>query len=156
MLLMCTAVAMPVGELSDPLAVSPALAARRHDRGGEPEYRFRWDARPTLLPVRLDGRLQLARWGNRDRRGRLPPTGWTWRESVEAGRWAGLRPELVTVPATYCLTGGVWYRVREGVQAVCVRDHAGPAVYLMVERATRYFRVMTRSDWAPALVGETI
>lgn len=153
---MADAVALPQSEL--PLPLWDALADRTHRRGegAEPEVRFHWRAVPALLPVWLDGRLQVARWGNRDRRGRLPPSGWTWRESVEAGRWAGLRPEPVVVPATYCLVGGVWYRVREGVQGLAVRGPAGPVVYLIVEPSSRYFRVMTRSSWAPALVGETV
>lgn len=31
-----------------------------------------------------------------------------------------------------------------------------PAVYLICEPATRYYRVMTRSDWMPVLVGEVV
>ncbi len=153
---MCAAVALARSELPLALLDAPALDGRVHERGGEPEVRFYWRAAPALLPVWLDGRIQLARWGNRDRRGRLPPTGWTWRETVEAGRWAELRAEPVVVPATYCLVGGVWFRVREGVQGLAVRGRDGASVYLIVERASRYFRVMTRTDWTPALVNETI
>jgi hypothetical protein len=32
----------------------------------------------------------------------------------------------------------------------------GPAVYMICEPATRYYRVMTRSAWMPALIGEVI
>ena len=31
-----------------------------------------------------------------------------------------------------------------------------PAVYLLTEPASRYYRIMTREEWMPCLVGETI
>lgn len=155
---MCQAVALPRSEVPLALYDSPALADRVHLRadGCEPEVRSCWREVPAVLPVWLDGRVQVIRRGNRDRKGKLPPTGWTSAESAEAGRRAGLRPEPAVVPATYCLVGGTWYRVREGVRALVVRDRAGPAAHMVVERASRYFGVMTRSEWAPAPVRETV
>jgi hypothetical protein len=102
--------------------------------------------------------LQVVRWGNRDRAERkLPPTGWTWRESVEEGKWAALEPEPVDVPAAYALMNGVWYRVKQGVRGLLVRTRAGePVVYLTCEPSTRYYRVMTRADWMPVLIDEVI
>jgi hypothetical protein len=154
----CVAVALVLSDLPAEVAEGDALAGRVHARGdGEREARFYWRAEPPLLPVWLDGRLQLVRWGSR-RGGRpLPPTGWTWRATVEAGRWAGLRPERVDIPATYCLAGGVWTRLKEGVRGLLVRDRAGePVVYMLCEPATRYYRVMTRCEWMPVLIGEVI
>ena len=53
------------------------------------------------------------------------------------------------------LDRGVWFRVREGVRGVVVRDESGgPVVYVLCEPATHYYQVMTRSEWMPALVGE--
>jgi hypothetical protein len=44
-----------------------------------------------------------------------------------------------------------------GLRAVVVRDERGaPAVYPLVEPASHYYRVMTRSAWMPALVGERL
>lgn len=114
--------------------------------------------RPALLPVWWDGKLQVLRWGNRDRGERkLPPTGWTWQESVEAGKWAGVQPVPVEVPAGYALMNGVWFRVKRGMQGLVVRTPAGePVVYLVCEPSTRYYRVMTRAEWMPVLIGEVI
>ena len=150
------AIALARSELPD--AVAAGLEARVHTRGGEPEVRFYWRARPALLPVWWDGRLHVVRWGNRDRAERtLPLTGWTWRETVEAGRWSALGPEPVDIPATYALMGGVWFRVRQGVRGLLVRDRAGdPVVFVVCEPATRYYRVMTRAGWMPALIDEVI
>ena len=51
----------------------------------------------------------------------------------------------------------MWFRVREGVRGVLVRDERGqPVVYVLVEPASHYYQVMTRSGWMPALVGELI
>jgi hypothetical protein len=141
-----------------PLAVAESLAERIHVRGGEHEVRFYWRAVPALLPVWWAGRLQVVRWGNRDRaERRLPPTGWTWRETVEAGRWSALEPAPVDIPAVYGYMGGVWFRVKQGMKGLLVRDRGGnPVVYMVCEPATRYYQVMTRSAWMPVLISEVI
>jgi hypothetical protein len=37
------------------------------------------------------------------------------------------------------------------------RDRRGePVVFMLCEQATRYYRVMTRADWMPTLVGEVL
>ncbi len=78
-------------------------------------------------------------------------------ETVEEGKWSALSPEPVLVPATFGYANGVWHKVKQGVQGVLVRDRAGgPVVFLVTERATRYYRVMTRAEWTPALVGKVI
>ena len=153
---MCVAVALPASELPDDLLAG--LPSRVHTRGGEQEVRFYWRAVPALLPVWWNGRLQVVKWGNRDRaERRLPPTGWTWKESVEEGKWAALEPEQVDVPAAYALMNGVWYRVKQGVRGLLVRTRAGePLVYLVCEPSTRYYRVMTRAEWMPVLINEVI
>jgi hypothetical protein len=155
---MCVAVALPLSELPVELIEQSGLPARVHDRGGEKEVRFYWRAVPALLPVWWNGQLEVVRWGNRDRVERkLPPTGWTWNETVEAGKWSMLEPELVDVPAAYALMNGVWYRVKQGVRGLLVRTRAGePVVYLVCEPSTRYYRVMTRADWMPVLIDEVI
>jgi hypothetical protein len=102
--------------------------------------------------------LQIVRWGNRDRAERkLPPTGWTWKATVEDRRWSSLEPEPVEVPAAYVLANGVWFRVKQGLRGLIVRTRTGePVVYLVCEPSTRYYRVMTRAEWMPALIDEVI
>lgn len=153
---MCTALALPTSELPDVLVEE--LRARVYTREtGAREVRFYWRAVPALLPVWWGGRLRVVRWGNRDRDGRLPPCGWTWRQTVEAGRWAALAPEEVEVPAVYGFTNGVWFRIKQGVRGLLVRTPAGePVVYLLCEPATRYYRVQCRSAWEPVFIGEVI
>src|SRR5262245_34070930 len=128
------------------------------DGPGEREVRFLWSDTPRLLPVWHEGTLQLVVWGNRRGEIReLPPAGWTRLETVVAGGWARWRPAPVDVPASLGLDGQVWYQVREGARGLLVRDEQGVSrVYLMCERATHYYQVMTRGKWMPVLIGERI
>ena len=153
---MCTSVALPVSEL--PEIVVESLMDRVHLRGDEREVRFDWRNQPALLPVWWEGRLQVMQWGNRDRgEGKLPRTGWTWQTTVEAGKWVGVEPVPVEVPASYALMNGVWYKVKRGVRGLAVRRrYEQPVVYLLCEPSTRYYRVMTRAEWMPVLIGEVI
>jgi hypothetical protein len=51
----------------------------------------------------------------------------------------------------------VWFRVRQGIQGLVVPDRFGElTAFMMVERATRYFQVMCRSEWMPCLLDEVI
>lgn len=152
----CTAVALPLCEL--PVELHARLTDRVYDREGKPEFRFDWRSSPTLLPVWWCGRLHLARWGNRDRaERRLPPTGWTWRESVESGKWAHLEPDPVEIPAGFMWTNGVWIKLKQGVRGLVVKTPKGePVVYVICEPATRYYKIMTRDEWMPVLIGEVI
>lgn len=155
---MCTAVALACSELPLSLLGEHDLAERVHERGGEKEVRFYWRSSPALLPVWFDGRLQIVRWGNKDLRERkLPPTGWTWREKVEEGWWSALEPEPVVVPASFALMNGVWFKVKQGMRGLLVRDREGhPVVFILCEPATRYYEVMTRAKWMPTLIDEVI
>jgi hypothetical protein len=154
---MCSAVALPTSELSeDVIAAHPERIYTRD--GADREFRFYLRAVPALLPVWWHGRLHVVRWGNRDRSDRrLPPSAWTWRETVEAGKWSGIEPEPVDVPARYGYANGVWFNVREGFRGLLVQPPGRePVVYLLCEPATRYYEVMTRSEWMPVLINEVI
>lgn len=149
-------VALPWSELPETLLAAHGLADRVYAAGGGREVRFLWRAEPTLLPVWRHGRLHVVRWGSRDRRGPLPYGGWTWRATVEAGGWAGRRAEPVDVPAAAIWSGGVWVKVRHGVRGLLVEAAGGPVVYVICEPPTRYFRVLTGSEFQPVLIGQLI
>jgi hypothetical protein len=155
---MLTGVALALSEIPLDLIEQHGLMRFVHDRGGEREVQFLFRRAERLLPVLLDGRLALALWGNR--RGecrRLPLSGWTWLSTVEAGGWAASGAEEVVVPATLGLDNGVWYRIRQGVRALACPDERGLLhAFPIVSPATHFYRVMTKSDWAPCLLGETI
>lgn len=155
---MCVGIALAYSELPLTLIDEFSLADRIHERGGEKEIRFYWQASPTLLPVWLHGRLQIVRWGNKDRDERkLPPTAWTWQETIEEGKWSELAPEPVVIPASFGLMNGVWFKVQQGMRGLLVHDREeNPVVFMVCEPSTRYYQVMTRADWMPRLIDEVI
>jgi hypothetical protein len=155
---MCTGIALVWSELPLGLIDRHRLACRAHERGGEREVRFLYRHADRRLPVWHAGELGVVAWGCRRGESReLPCTGWTWRESVESGRWAAWAAEPVVIPATYALEGGVWFRVKQGIRGVLVHDELGrPRVYMLCEPASRYYQVMTRSDRMPVLIGERV
>jgi hypothetical protein len=64
---------------------------------------------------------------------------------------------IVEIPASYGLTNGVWYKVKQGMRGLVVKDRRGePVVFMLSEPSTRYYRVMTRAEWMPVLVDEVI
>lgn len=119
------------------------LARLVHDRGGEREMRFLRRARHPLLPVWHDGQLNIVTWGRRG-------GGLTWQRTVDDGVWIGA--ELVEIRASAGCDRGVWYSIRQGVRGLLV----GREAYVIVEPASHYYHVMTRSDRMPVLIGERI
>lgn len=155
---MLAGIALAYSELPLELVEQHGLERRVHDRGGEPEVQLLLCHRDRILPVWLDGQLHMVRWGNRRGQSRsLPFTAWTRLETVENGGWSNLETNLVLIPASMGLDEGIWYRIRQGVRGLLVRDETGAVVvYVLVEPASHYYQVMTRSSWMPILVGERI
>jgi hypothetical protein len=76
---------------------------------------------------------------------------------VEQGGWGDREAERVIIPATMGVDGGIWYRIRDGVQGLLVRDERdAPVVFVLVEPASHYYQIMTRSVWMPVLVGRPV
>jgi hypothetical protein len=153
---MFAGVSLAVSELPEELVERHGLHRRVYDRGGEREVQFLLGDVEPVLPAWLDGRLSVLRWGNRGQSRALPRTAWTWLATLEEGGWAH-EVVPVVIPATLGLDRGVWYRIRQGVRGVVVQDERGSlVVYPVVEPASHYYAVMTRSVWMPVLVGERI
>jgi hypothetical protein len=144
----CAGVAIPWDDLPTWMLALPAVRRRRYRRGSSrPEARFLMRDPDRLIPVLLHGQLRLLPWGaKRGDRSGLPCTGWTWRSTVAAGWWARVRPgqgRLVPRQPGDSGARGQWAQ-------------RGPVAYVVVEPASHYYRVMTRSRWMPCLVGQTI
>ena len=70
---MLTGIALAVADVPLMLIQQAHLEPRRVERRGEAEFQFLFRDAERLLPVWHEGRLQLARWGNRRARaGRCP------------------------------------------------------------------------------------
>jgi hypothetical protein len=114
-----------------------------HDRGGERELWFLRRSNRPLLPVWHDGQLEIVRWGRKG-------GGLTWQRTVDDGQWVGA--DLVEIRAASGLDNGIWFRIHQGVRGLLVRGEA----YVIVEPSSYYYRVMTRRDRMPVLIGERI
>jgi hypothetical protein len=62
----------------------------------------------------------------------------------------------VVIPEIAAFDRGVWYRVRQGVRGLLAEYAGARAVYVVVEPASYYYKIMTRSDRMPVLIGERI
>ena len=156
---MCAGISVYWRDCPSALVENHVLYDRRIERseGGEPEVQFLYRANPRLIPAWHQGALSVFLWGSADRQSSLPVSGLARREDVEAGQWAPWHPELVDIPACLCLERGVWFHVREGVRGILVADERGVGhVYVLTEPATHYYKIMTRSDRMPVLIGERI
>jgi hypothetical protein len=155
---MCNGIACALSELPRELLECHRLEDRIFTRGGEEEVRYLFRSGARLLPIWHEGQLRIVRWGSR--RGEtkvLPLTGWTWHESLEKGLWRGFAPEPVVIPASMGLENGIWFRIRQGIRGILVHDEKEmPVVYMLCEKATHYYKTMTRSQRMPVLIGELI
>jgi hypothetical protein len=80
-----------------------------------------------------------------------PAAAWVRLSTLAGGPWT--EPESVVIPASLGLDDGII----EGIRGVVVRDEQQrPVIYPIIEPATHYCEVMTRSEWMPSMVGELI
>jgi hypothetical protein len=112
-----------------------------------------WQARP-VLPVVLDGALQLFDWGNREDTLKLPKTGWVRAESLEAGKWDYLRPQEVLIPAIQGVEKKVWFGIEHGIRGYLVRRGPVERVYMLTLPPTPEYLALTGHDRMPALIDQ--
>jgi hypothetical protein len=146
--------ALPFSELPLELMERYALSRFVYERGGEREVRFMRQVPQAVLPVRHAGLVRIVSWGSRS--GTLPRSGYTWLATVEAGEWTTYGAEPVEIPAIAGLQNGVWFRIRQGVRGLLAEAEGSAAAYVIVEPASYYYRIMTRSERMPVLIGERI
>jgi hypothetical protein len=154
--MMCAGITLPLSELPEDILGKSGMDARIYTRGGERELRFLYRQRDPVLPVWHEGCLQLVQWGGKRNRS-LPRGGWAWLEDLEDGQWQDYSPVPVNIPAAAGLENGIWFKVQEGMRGVVIADERRVAtVYLLVEPASHYYQIMTRSKRMPILIGERI
>jgi hypothetical protein len=121
------------------------------------EIRFLYrDVRP-LLPAWVESELSIFSWGQPRRKSKLPRTKVVAQETLQAGVWQDVHPEPVDIPANFGWDKGVWYRIKEGIRGILVRDESdNQIVYVLTEPASHYYQVMTRNTRMPVLCGERI
>ena len=158
---MCRGISILKARIRQELFEQYELARLVHRRNESTDEELWFDyaerTQQVFLPIIHDGQLEIVEWGNRSGKAKLPKTGWCQRESLEAGKWKWLNPELVDIPANFGLEKGIWFQVTEGMRGVLVHDETGREhVYMMTESASHYYEVMTRHNRMPVLIGQTI
>lgn len=81
-------------------------------------------------------------------------SGYTWLKTLEAGEW--VNAEEVKILATAGTRDGIWFPIRSGIRGMLAELDGDRAVYMLVEPSTYYFKIMTRSERMPVLIGEKI
>jgi len=154
----CKGISILRAQLGEESIAKYSLSHRLVSRGGEQhELHFMYADREAALPVMHDGQLVIYEWGSRNRRGQSPHTGWCSNESLKAGKWRRLEPELVEIPANFGLEKGVWFQIVQGVHGVLIKDEQRrPHVYMLTKPASHYYQIMTRCNRMPVLIEQDI
>lgn len=117
-----------------------------------------WQKGQPVLPVLAGDEegddssgLTLVRWGNRDKEAPFPQTGWARVDSIEAGKWAHLKPQPVLIPVSYGVEKGKWFPIESGIMGVLVQRKGEERVYMLTGDATSEFLDVTRHERMPIL-----
>lgn len=121
-----------------------------------------WQRGQPVLPVQTESEqgddppgIVLVKWGNRDKAAPFPQTGWARIDSIEAGKWAHLRPKPVLIPVSYGVEKGKWFPIESGIMGVLVQRKGEERVYMLTDQATPEFLDATRHERMPVLQGQT-
>ena len=99
-----------------------------YPRGEQREYRFYLRERRPQLPVLHCGQHQLMDW-----------CGFIQRDEPHTDK------EPCRIEANYCLAGGIWYQVVDGIAALC----GASCVWILVQEPSHYYQIMTRQRLMP-------
>jgi hypothetical protein len=159
---MCIGIAFDVAVLDQAFIQRFGLAKRIAGDlfGPATELCFQFNDRVPQLPIIRAGQTdwELVVWGNRDQeQSRLPKTGWAREESLLAGKWQYLRPEVVKIPAQRGHEKQVWFPIpATGITGLLVADEEQqPHVFMLTRTASPEYEQLTRHDRMPVWWEET-
>ncbi|MCX6796233.1 MAG: hypothetical protein NTW06_01920 [Candidatus Falkowbacteria bacterium] len=109
---------------------------------------FFWQPKP-ILPVAGKGGVQLISWGNKDENFKLPKTGWAKEESLQAGKWDYLHPEIVKIPIEQGYEKKTWFDLPQGTQGIVVKKGEDERVYMITKEASEEYKRATGHDREP-------
>jgi len=153
---MCTGIALALSELPIATLERHSLESRIFKRGGEPEVRFFFSDASRHLPVWHEGRLQIITWGSHRSESRfLPSGGWMTLPALKSNAFGELPVASIEIPATMGFEKGIWFRIRQGIHGILVKNERKQHIaYMLCEKSSHYFQVMTRSARMPMLIDE--
>ena len=153
---MCTGIALAMSEIPIKIIEQYKLENRVFKRGGESEIRFFFSDSARYIPILHDGQFRIVPWGSTRHESRhLPVGGWITLSALKNCGFEGIKIPT-EIPATMGFEKGVWFRIRQGIKGVVVRnERRQDVVYMLCEKSSHYFQVMTRSPRMPLLIDET-
>lgn len=156
------AISLSIRQLPARYQNHPAITARLWRRcetdDQEVVFRYRGKPSPPLLPIIYLDEFRIVRWGNPQGHSKhLPTTGTVHVKDLCKPAWLRLQPREVIIQAQALMHRNVWITVIEGIHGVCVFDEHGiSTAYMMMEKSSDYYQIMTKSWVMPRLVGEVI
>ncbi len=120
------------------------------------EVLIRVNDKNAYLSVYYDGKIELVEWGIQ-----FPKNNkkifFCKKESLISGKWAFVFKKNVQVNASFALSRGVWFQVRQGLSAVMMKNINGEkCVCIITEPSTHYFEIMTGSKRMPVLINQIL
>lgn len=106
----------------------------------------------AVLPVMNDGNPNLIEWGNRDKNINFPKTGWAREESINDGKWNGLNPNYVTIPAVMGYENGVWFDIKKGIKGLIASRNNKKRVYIITRKSSPDYLKLTTHDREPLFI----
>ena len=125
---------------------SPELIKRFKTLGRIESFFWQKDA---VLPVDSKDGEQLILWGNKDEEIRLPKTGWAKEESLQAGKWDYLQPELVDIPIDQGYEKKAWFDFKNGTKGIVIQKGDDKRVYMITKEASAEYKEETGHDREP-------
>jgi len=154
---MCTGIALALSDVPMKLLEQYKLESRIFARGGESEVRFFFGDAQRYIPIIHEGQFQIVLWGSHRRESRfLPIGGWTTQTTLKNNGCGGAEIIPIEIPAAMGFEKGIWFRIRQGIHGILVKNERNQDVaYMLCEKSSHYFQVMTRSSRMPLLIDET-
>lgn len=146
---MCGGVGFKIKNISDDELkkyYSPEYV-RRMKAGGKAESFF-WH-KNAVLPVKSKNGAELKEWGNKDEQLKLPLTGWAKEESLKAGKWDYLKPEVVDVPVDSGYEKKTWFDFKGGTKGIIVKKNGSEKVYMITKEASEDYKNETGHNREP-------
>lgn len=76
---------------------------------------------------------------------------------LQQGCWQHANIQEVLIVGNAALHRGVWFPLLEGIKGIYLRDeHGTPTVFMLMEKPSDYYGIMTKSKVMPMMVGDVI
>ncbi len=108
-------------------------------------------SKKPFLPVNRGGDIDLVDWGNRDKKIKLPKTGWARQESLQRHKWDYLNPKKVEIPVNEGYEKDIWFKT-DPLQGVEIKKENEDRVYMITKPSSPSYKKLTGHDREPVII----